>query len=95
MVPSRTSQSGAVAMIVSEKTDRSVIDAMSVPMGTPVGQVMPKMVLDYRLIRYSDIITRMSLQKENICSSDSSSEDPTNDKEKDLVSILGIVLNLS
>jgi hypothetical protein len=81
-------------MIVSEKTDRSVIDAVSVPMGTPVGQVMPKTVPDYGLIRRSDIIARMSLQKEDICSSDSSSEDPTDDEEEDLVSILGIVPNL-
>jgi hypothetical protein len=36
----------------------------------------------------------MSLQKEDICSSDSSSEDPTDDEEEDLVSILGIVPNL-
>jgi transposase InsO family protein len=93
-VPSRTGRSGAVATIVSEKTDRSVIDAVSVPMGTPVGQVMPKTVPDYGLIGRSDIIARMSLQKEDICSSDSSSEDPTDDEEEDLVSILGIVPNL-
>jgi hypothetical protein len=55
---------------------------------------MPKTVPNYGLIRRSDIIARMSLQKEDICSSDSSSEDPTDDKEEDLVSILGIVPNL-
>jgi hypothetical protein len=81
-------------MIVSKKTDRSVIDAVSVPMGTPVGQVMPKTVPNYKLIRHSDIITRINLQKKDICSSDSSSEDPTDNEEEDLVFILGIVPNL-
>jgi hypothetical protein len=60
-VPSRTGRSGAVATIVSKKTDHSVIDAMSVPMGTPVGQVMLKMVPNYKLIGRSDIIARISL----------------------------------
>jgi hypothetical protein len=63
-------------------------------MGTLVGQVMLKTVPDYGLIKHSDIIARMSLQKEDICSSDLSSEDPTNNEEEDLVSILGIVPNL-
>jgi hypothetical protein len=37
IVPLRTGWSGAVAMIVFKKTDRSIIDAMSVLIGTLVG----------------------------------------------------------
>lgn len=71
------------------RTERSYSDTVAVPQSTPVGKDVPKTVPDFGLIGRSDIVAGLSLQEEDLRSSDSSSEDPTDDEEEeDLESIL-------
>ncbi|KAI7969250.1 hypothetical protein EIK77_000072 [Talaromyces pinophilus] len=55
---------------------------------------MLKIVPNYKLIRYLNIIARISLQEEDLYSSDPSSKDPTKDKKEDLESVLGFIPSL-